>query len=243
MKALLLIITTIIINLVSVSCNREKAFDCVKKTGEVQEDHRSLPPFHEIILRDGLDLVFVPDTTQKVVVKAGKNLLSKIYTTVQNGTLTLENQNYCNWVRSYEKETAIYIHHDTANLKLYHRGFGSVSGKIHSNRFYLHYFAHENSELEFDSDFLWLEMFHLGNVTLKGTIREVASFRHETGQVRASALNANIFRINDHGQGESHISASESAVIAILGTGNVLVHGNPTQVEIIKEGTGEVILK
>lgn len=225
------------------SCNKEKTFDCIKTSGEIREETRALPPFNEIMLRDGVDLVFVPDTEQKVLVKAGKNLIPKIYTSVIDGRLTIENQNYCNWVRSYEKELAVYIHHDTSSLKLYHKGFGTIQGKVQSRKMKMYYFANESSDMEFDSDYLWLEMYHLGNVSLRGRITEVAAFRHETGQVQASTLDAKIFLINDHGQGESHIRATEHATVNILGSGNVVVHGNPDVVTVMKEGTGQVIVK
>jgi hypothetical protein len=51
-------------------------------------------------------------------VTAGRNLLGQIITDVDNGTLYIENQNVCNWVRKFNQRTKITLNvHDLALLR------------------------------------------------------------------------------------------------------------------------------
>ena len=89
--------------------------DCIKGTGIVKKETRILEDFDSIYVDRRLNIVLVQDTVNFAVVEAGENLIGLIDTEVKNGKLTLQNNNKCNWVRSYKIPVNIEVH--TNNLK------------------------------------------------------------------------------------------------------------------------------
>ena len=61
----------------------------VSGSGTVAEEQRSLPAFHTIEVSKGIDLFIRQGNTQKVMVKADDNLLNRVKTEVNGGTLTI----------------------------------------------------------------------------------------------------------------------------------------------------------
>lgn len=209
------------------SCNKEKDFDCFKSTGNIVKVFRTTPSFSKILLQGNIHLVFIPDTIQKIEIEAGENLIPKITTTVENDSLILDNRNYCNWVRSFENEVTIYIY-GNPGLKLYHKGYGKVSGNIKGNRFFIKSWSNETTELELNVNQLWLESFKLGNTFLSGSIENAQIFRHETGKIDMNNTSwCKKLIYHDHGQGKSIIRADEKLEIKIFDSGEVLCTTNP----------------
>ena len=112
MKQLLLLS---ILGVVLISCKKENMGDCFKSTGIVKKETRMLEDFDSIYVDRRLNIVLVQDSVNFAVVEAGENLLGLIDTEVKNGKLTLQNNNKCNWVRSYKIPVNIEVH--TNNLQ------------------------------------------------------------------------------------------------------------------------------
>jgi hypothetical protein len=89
--------------------------DCFKGTGTITKETRILEDFDSIYIDRRLNIVLVQDTVNFAVVEAGDNLLGLIDTEIKNGKLTLQNNNKCNWVRSYKIPVNIEVH--TKNLQ------------------------------------------------------------------------------------------------------------------------------
>jgi hypothetical protein len=84
--------------------------DCFKGTGTITKETRILEDFDSIYIDRRLNIVLVQDTVNFAVVEAGDNLLGLIDTEIENGKLTLQNNNKCNWVRSYKIPVNIEVH-------------------------------------------------------------------------------------------------------------------------------------
>jgi hypothetical protein len=228
----------------SLSCNKEKDFDCLKSTGKIKTEERPLPFFTKINLTDGVNLIFVEDSEQKVIVEAGEHLLPKIKTTVTGDSLVIENRNYCNWVRSLKNAINVYIH-GNPGIKLYNNGFGEVKGTVSGDYFYVKSWSSENMTFELhDLKFLWLETFKIGNSTLSGTAEKIMAFRHETGRVDMRPMSyCKDMLIHDHGQGTSYIRADSALTVRIFDSGKVICVTQPDTVLYERHGSGELVFE
>lgn len=235
---LLLIVLT-----VGISCNKEKDFDCFKSTGTIQKEIREVGAFTKINLLGQINLVFVESTEQKIEIEAGKHLLPKIITNVIGDSLVLDNNNYCDWVRSYKKSVTVYIY-GNPKMTLYNNGFGTVKGKVTGEYFKIKSWSNETMDLEFDLQFLWLETFKLGNTNLAGNIKAMQGFRHSTGIVNMkNVTTCPDLTFHDHGQGLSFIKADSALTLRMYDSGSIEVYGNPAIQNIYTYGSGKTFLK
>lgn len=221
------------------SCNKEKDFDCLKSTGSLKKEQRELPFFSKISLHDNINLVFVADNEQKVIIEAGSNLLPKIRTHVIGDSLILENRNYCDWVRSYAKQVKVYIH-GNPDLRLYNYGYGTVSGQVTGATFFIKSWSNENMNLNIDLNFLWLETFKFGNTVITGRANTIYAFRHNVGKVDMRRMeHCRELLIHDHGQGLSYVRADSALTVRLFDSGSLEVYGHPVHktIEIDQNGT------
>jgi len=229
----------IVTSLIFLSCNKEKDFDCLKSTGSIRKEERALPLFSKINLNDNINLIFVAGDEQKIMIEAGTNLLPKILTRVIGDSLILENRNYCDWVRSYDKQVKVYIY-GNPGFRLYNNGYGTVSGKVTGTTFFVKSWSNENMELDIDLDFLWLETFKYGNTVLKGQANTVYAFRHNVGIVDMRPMQqCRELLIHDHGQGLSYVQADSALTVRLFDSGSLEIYGQPQHrtIQIDKNGT------
>ena len=60
-----------------------------------------------------IDVILVEDDEFRIEVTTGENLMEKITSTVENGTLYLKNENIRNWIRSYDYPLEVKIYHNS----------------------------------------------------------------------------------------------------------------------------------
>ena len=60
-----------------------------------------------------IDVVLVEDDEFRIEITTGENLMEKITSTVENGTLYLKNENIRYWLRSYDYPLEIKIYHNS----------------------------------------------------------------------------------------------------------------------------------
>ncbi len=119
------IFTGFLVLIIFFSCKKDNQCDCLKSTGEVTTEVREIAPFSSIVLKHNINLFIKQDSVFSCIVEAGENLLPEIITKVEDGKLTISNENKCNWVRSFKKEINVYLTFRNLNLFEY-RGSGNI---------------------------------------------------------------------------------------------------------------------
>jgi hypothetical protein len=84
------------------SCKKENMNDCFTDRGLTAVEKRKLDVFRNIKLGKRIQLVLIEDTVNYAIVEAGSHLLPSIVTSVEGEVLTIQNNNKCNWVRTYK---------------------------------------------------------------------------------------------------------------------------------------------
>lgn len=92
------------------ACNKAEDRSCMKTAGDESSLTITLDPFDKLYLKEHLEYVLVQDSTEKIVIKGGKNLLNFVEANVTDGLLQISNENKCNFLRSYKKKVKVEIH-------------------------------------------------------------------------------------------------------------------------------------
>src|SRR5438067_439983 len=77
-------------------CKKENMCDCIKSTGDIITEHRSIADFTELEVYKNVIVTIVQDTVVYADVEAGENLMPLIDTEVSGGVLKITNNNKCN---------------------------------------------------------------------------------------------------------------------------------------------------
>ena len=79
----------------------------VTETRHFEDTITAIHVYHDI------DVILVEDDEFRIEVTTGENLMEKITSTVENGTLYLKNENIRNWIRSYDYPLEVKIYHNS----------------------------------------------------------------------------------------------------------------------------------
>jgi hypothetical protein len=92
------------------ACQKPEDRSCLKSTGKEIVDTVFLPNFAGLYLKQNIEFYLVPDTSNFAVLKGGEHLLKKITFTPKDSSLLIQNENKCNFLRSYKKHIYVEIH-------------------------------------------------------------------------------------------------------------------------------------
>jgi hypothetical protein len=100
----------------------------MKTSGKTKTKTRTVEPYQKIHLYGKIDLHIKQDKVKNglIEIKAPENLIPKIETKVNNAVLTIDDLNYCSWVRSYDYNITLTAYTDTLN-QIYHYGNGHIT--------------------------------------------------------------------------------------------------------------------
>lgn len=168
------------------ACSKENAFDCFKTTGPDRTEERTLDEFNTVIIYDNMELNIVQGNTYKATITAGKNLLESIATTVENGTLVIENNNMCNFVRGYKRKISITLEVPKVK-KVTNAGVAPI---VFSESFAL--------------DTIIATIENSGDIYLKGNYYEIRTSTHGNGNMNISGKCNKLFVYTN---GTNHVHA------------------------------------
>ena len=223
-------------------CQKENAPACIKITGTIKTETRSLEPFRTLRIFDNLEVTVVEDSVHYVEVTAGKNLLPDIETEVKNGELSVRNINKCNWVRSYDKPFKVRVH--VKELRdVFHDGDATLSSenRFPSNTLFLHVTGAGDTDLELKTESIWLDMYELGEVRLRGNNKQLTAYILSMGSLKAEELQNEEANLKLTDQGQGFLQVSERLTAEINGPGNVYYRGTNPKIQTFGNGSGQVI--
>jgi len=217
--------------------------DCFKSTGKIVERDRAILPFDRLEIHDRINVFLTYAPNYNLRVKAGRNLLQLIDTEVKDNTLIIENNNKCNWVRSFKKEIDVYV--STPNLrKLTYYGSADVR---FTNPFVIDTLlinTHDASGdiyLNLMSDYVELKC-HTGSVSIKseGIVNELICFMGANGRINTlNTISNKVLAVNEN-TGKLSVHATQELNAEIRGIGDIEYFGNPT-IKLIDDASGNLI--
>jgi len=244
MKTFVKILLGCLIVLAVNSCEKGHVFDCFKGTGDITVETRPAGAINRIILNDNINLIIKQDTIESIQVEAGEKINGSILTELQDGELTISNDNRCNWVRSFRNEFTVYVSVTELNY-IYYVGSGNISSlnSIESEWFEFECYDGAGSvDLSLDTETSWI-VIHLGvvDVEVKGNSDISYVYTAGYGPVDCVNLMTGITYITNNGSNNCFINVKDELGAKIGSMGNIYYKGNPDSIEKTITGSGQLI--
>lgn len=225
------------------ACNSPEAPDCFKSAGDEILEERTLASFQRMEIEDRFEIILIQDNDSKVRLQGPRNVLSKVKTQSEDGTLFISNDNTCNFVRSFKNTITLYIHSPWIK-EIQNRG----TGNIHNiDTLHFPYLKIENRnaagaiDLLFEGDSLFAyTQTGVADFNLRGRVKKAELFNQGLGVINASMLESQETYINNNSIND--ISAYSSGYLFAINSskGNIFIFGSPTQTDIFRNGSGAI---
>ncbi len=224
------------------SCNKDHLFDCLKSTGSIVSEKRSATDFNRIDVYNNPEVVITQDSVNSITVDAGEHIVSGITTEISDGTLTIRNENKCNWMRSYSKTIAVNVHVKKLDI-IHHHGSSTISStnQLQNVTFDFNVWNSGDINLSVHADSIFSRQ-HLavGDITLAGASNYLYIFNKSNAFTYEKDLQVQNGIVILRGTGDCHVNISQNMNIEIHDSGNIYYSGNP-QVTSWIDGSGKLI--
>lgn len=238
------IILIFMLGAVLMSCNKDTAPDCFKKAGIDATVSRMLTHFDTIELKDYIQIQLVQSEEYKVEITAPINVIPKIRTAVENGVLTIENGNTCNFVRSFKHKISVRIYAPHF-YNIQNRCTGDISTleTVHDNYFKIeNHHASGNISIAFEGDSISaLIQTGVSDITITGEVFKAELFNQGLGKIDAEELRSNQAYINNSSINDIYAWSEGYVFSKIVYSGNVYLRGTPDLIDRDISGSGEII--
>ncbi|MDP3668297.1 MAG: DUF2807 domain-containing protein [Telluria sp.] len=91
-----------------------------------------------------------------------------------------------------------------------------------------------------NSDSVEVALAGSGEMVVVGATRQLKAEQSGSGDLTARHLAAGQAALVQHGSGSARIQATRSASVTLYGSGDAVVHGNPAERNVTRNGSGEV---
>lgn len=240
---IILILTSLIIG----SCKKAENRSCFKSIGQATEKTIEISTFDKLFLKEHIEYVLIQDSTNKLVIKGGENLVNFIHWSIDDDkVLYIENNNKCNFLRKLDQVITCEIHFtslsniqfegtepmtcvDTLNLPFFtmmiRDGAGSVNLTLKS--------------LIIDSDIShgW------GDYTFSGTTNYARISARSNGfcDVQNLIIKDSVF-VSSETVGKIKLTANGIPLKGeIKSFGDIIYNGNPTNIAVKEFSTGKLV--
>ncbi len=226
------------------SCKKDNLYDCFKPTGPYETRIREVSGFNKVIVSDKIDLYLTQGPNFEVKIEAGKNLFMNIKTSVTNGTLTIENINKCNFVRSPKKKITAYITLPYLRM-VRNAGTGNVYFENQFTQDSLDIRVANSGDVHFNVNVQSLQTSTHGNGDLygEGTVFYSTHYTNGTNYLRLNNMVVQSrIDINTYTIGDCFINAPSGGYmkIEIWEKGNVHYTGTPGTIELTRYSKGNL---
>lgn len=250
MKKIVFLILMIVL---STGCDKEDAPACFQTAGELTSKDVEVEPFHELIVYGRIKVFIEQGPEHKVVIEDGVNLIGNITATVENGRLSLKNNNSCNFFREYNT-TTVYV--TVPNLTwLQNAGNNTLEsvGTLNFPTIWLRSFNQEKDKeiytngdfkLNLVSDYIRITGDNYSNYFLTGSTNYLNLYIADgDGRFEGEKLIAGIIEIQHRGTNKLIVNPQNELKGEIRSTGNVISVNRPPVVKIESFYTGKLIFQ
>lgn len=223
----------------------KKSCDCLKSAGSITTEIRNLSAINSINIKNNVDVKIHYSNEYKLTVRGGSNLLEKIETKIENGTLYIRNKNKCNWVRKFNPElqvniwlpelSSIYLEDASSDLVF--------EDTIPVKNFRLDSFSSiGNYKFKLKGDVATLAI-HNGAADLDalGSVGTLYLYGVGFGKLNCEQLQTINTYTDNQGTNDFYVNALNTLEVKISGSGNIYYKGNPPNILKREYGSGKLI--
>ena len=226
------------------SCGKNSKFDCFKRTGDEMTEIRDISAYNKIQINGKLDVVFVSEDND-FSISGGRNLLPKIKTLITDSTLVIDNENKCNWTRSYKKGKILVSIPIRKINEIEINGLGSVESidTIFADNLKIN-FVTGISDVNIIVKSTNLELVVHdggGDIVISGNSKNVNIYNNGYAYVDLGKLKSSYVFLGDKSQNKTFINANNRIDVEIYDVGDVFYTGNPTEINYTPYSSGKLI--
>lgn len=224
------------------SCKKENLCDCVKSTGDIKAETRSVVGFDSIYVTTNVNVILTTDSISEVKVEAGENLLSLIKTEVRGKTLYISNNNKCNFMRSYDIPMNVYIRKsDFKGIQSYGSGFISSTNTIYSDTIDINVRGSGDVNLDVYAPTVLSHMHGIGDLILSGWAGVHQVYSTGNNFIRCADLETGYTFMWTDLTGHSYVKVTKVLSVTLSGSGNIYYTGDPYEITADIIGSGKLI--
>jgi len=227
------------------SCKKENMCDCVKSSGPRNVIYHDVKGFTFLEVKDKMNVYLTQGPEFEVRVEAGRNLQPLIKAELDGKTLRVFNTNRCNWVRGYKQEIDVYI---TAPYfeHIMHRGVGPIKSLNTITQDLLTCKTANSGEIRLDlnTDMILCSAHGNGDIYLTGRVHSLHNDYTGTNYLYAADLKVDSYiYLHSVSIGHAYVNAPLNGQMDILmeKDGNIYYKGNPSRINLTKNGKGNLI--
>jgi hypothetical protein len=229
-----------------IGCKKPEDRSCFKGSGDPSTEERSFPGLRQVRLFDVIDYTFIQDSADKVVIKAGANLLDFIQTDFNDGVLTIADDNTCRWMRALPTKVEVEIHFTELDL-VYNESAGTSrsQGAIRQERFdWENWHTNSKTYLELEGGTGHIST-NAGSslIEITGNAEHMEYYLSGACQIKGQGLNSITGYAHNVGSGDILLTVNGGLLSGnIESHGNIVYYGEPNAIEIYSDtGGGELI--
>lgn len=222
-------------------CSEENP--CLKRAGDPVTFQANTKAFNKLELHNSIEVELIQHEDTLVEISTGENLKSFISLDVSDKTLTIRDENRCNWIREYNQ----------TSIKIFHPGISEIT-HLGSSRIFssdtLYYpdlllFSKNHSgdfHLIISNSKIRININDVSNVYLSGKTDELFAGAYSgDGRIEARELKAKNVSFFHRGTNDMLLYPLEKLQGKIAGIGNVIYYNEPSNISVEDNGPGQLI--
>lgn len=224
------------------SCS--KLNKCFHSSGKIIKETRIISEFRRLRINSLMDVYWHFDTTNKIVIEAGENLMPFIETEVENNILSITDRNRCNWLRKYKR---IQLHIYSKSLKyidLYGNGdFTMIDTLVNDSVMVDNWSDISKVKLLVKSNvFSYSLNAGTGDTYIYGSANVCYLWVMGYGYVHAKDFKTAYNYITHKSTGNLTVNVFKETKNELFSLGNLYIYGKPYKVESHIYSSGKVII-
>lgn len=217
--------------------------------GKVITETRELSSFNTLYLYDNIDVTLICSDSYKIEITTGENLMPNIISESDGESLTLRNDNTCNWMRSYDIPLKAKIYYNSKISSITYKSVGDLYSNSYISNDTLSNFnlkiegGSGDVNLKINCKDLKLSVTGGTNeIIMKGSANYTYIYQNGLGPIETLDLISNTIDVESHGSNNIYINCVEYLNAKINDIGDIYYKGNP-EIELERDpyATGELI--
>jgi hypothetical protein len=188
----------------------------LKGSGNKKSMTKKVNDFNKIVVSNALDVVFTQGSKSDLEITGDDNIIPAVHTEVNNGVLLLGIK------KSYSASMPIIVSMQSPSISAI-----TVTG------------ASDVTLRSINTDKLQINLTGTGDISASGKVKSLSINVQGTGDINSKNLDAESVHVQLSGSGDIVLTALNSLVAELVGSGDILYYGHPEKIDKKIVGTGD----
>lgn len=217
----------------ALSCSKDQSTDCIKKAGKTVQKTVQLADFNTLYIGDQteVELIYNPGQKPFAEITYNEHLLSNYKFIEKENTLRIEDQNTCNFVRSFNNIPKVKLY---VNELLWQINMDGASSIFNKDSLKMMNLVINNNSVGDVNLTVWevygmeCNGFNSGRFFIKGFAGYIASTIDDVSVLDTRGLILHDLYLFHYSLLPSHVGSQDLLHIKLYGKGDVFVHETPS---------------